>query len=56
MGQCQKDVTPVRYQWSYVFLASTHRTESLNAHVPYIKILKLGKVNKAYIDQFMRLS
>ena len=28
MGQCKKDVTPVRYQWSYVFLALTHRSEN----------------------------
>ena len=24
MGQCKKDITPVREQWSYVFLALTH--------------------------------
>ena len=24
-GCCKKDVTPVRWQWSYVFLALTHR-------------------------------
>ena len=25
MGKCKKDITPVRQQWSYVFLALTHR-------------------------------
>ena len=25
MGQCKKDVTPLRLQWSYVFIALTHR-------------------------------
>ena len=25
MGQCKKDVTPLLTQWSYVFLALTHR-------------------------------
>ena len=25
MGQCKKDVNPVRYHWSYIFLALTHR-------------------------------
>ena len=25
MGKCKKDVTPVRWHWSYVFLALTHR-------------------------------
>ena len=24
MGKCKKNVTPVRKQWSYVFLALTH--------------------------------
>ena len=27
MGLCKKDVTPVHQQWSYVFLALTHRYE-----------------------------
>ena len=25
MSECKKDITPVRYQWSYIFLAPTHR-------------------------------
>ena len=30
MGWCKKDVTPVRYQWIYIFLALTHQYESLS--------------------------
>ena len=25
MGLCKKDVSPVRQQWSYIFLSLTHR-------------------------------
>ena len=25
MGYCKKDVTPVLYHWSYIFLALTHQ-------------------------------
>ena len=38
MGQCKKDVTPVRYQWSYVFLALTHRYVSKD-HIDANKII-----------------
>ena len=33
MGKCKKDITPVRWQWSYVFLALTHQIDSICEHI-----------------------
>ena len=30
-GLVQEKITPVRYQWSYVFLALTHQYETVNS-------------------------
>ena len=35
LGYCKKDVTPVRGQWSYVFLALTHRYGIIHNMVNY---------------------
>ena len=36
MGKCKKYVTPVRQQWSYVFLELTHRNDPLETGLSYL--------------------
>ena len=46
MHECKKDVTPVRYEWSYVFLALTHRYIDLQVTWLLPTIDRKWKTNK----------
>ena len=46
--QCNKDVTPVRLDWSYVLFALTHLYEIMNSQKHPVRVLKSTDVKSEW--------
>ena len=53
MRECKKDVTPMRYRWSYVFLALTHRYIDLQVTWLLPPIDREWKTNKNITGKYL---